>query len=81
MIRTAALGDQSTRYTALRGFSGDLLVITGERDAIIPPDHIARVRTSLPPHLHCPIEAEHNLLLTHPQVVVDALLRWNSQQS
>jgi pimeloyl-ACP methyl ester carboxylesterase len=81
MIRTAALGDQSASYAALRGFAGELLVITGDRDAIIPPDHVARVRALLPPHLHCPIEAEHNLLLTHPDVVVDALLRWKTRQA
>jgi pimeloyl-ACP methyl ester carboxylesterase len=80
MIRTAALGDQSANYAALRGFTGELLVITGNRDVIIPPDHVARVRTLLPPHLHCPIEAEHNLLLTHPDVVVDSVLSWNTQQ-
>jgi pimeloyl-ACP methyl ester carboxylesterase len=77
MIRTAALGDQSARYAALRDFAGDVLVITGDRDAIIPPAHVARVRALLPPHLHCAIPAEHNLLLTHPEAVVDALLRWS----
>lgn len=78
MIRTGALGDQAARYAALRAFAGPLLVITGTNDAIIPPDHIARVRALLPPHLHCEIEAEHNLLLTHPDVVADALLRWTT---
>jgi pimeloyl-ACP methyl ester carboxylesterase len=80
MIRTAALGDQSARYAALGGFGGELLVITGDRDAIIPPDHVARVRALLPPHSHCPIDAEHNLLLTHPDVVADWMCRWNKQQ-
>ena len=80
MIRTDALGDQSERYAALRGFAGELLVITGDRDTIIPPDHIARLRALLPLHMHCGIEAEHNLLLTHPDVVADAVLRWKTQQ-
>jgi hypothetical protein len=36
---------------------------------------IARVRSLLPPHEHCAIPAEHNLLLTHPELVVDALVQ------
>jgi pimeloyl-ACP methyl ester carboxylesterase len=78
MIRTAALGEQSARYAALRDFAGPVLVVSGERDAIVPAAHIARVREVLPSHLHCRIEAEHNLLLTHPEVVVDAVLRWKT---
>jgi len=35
----------------------------------ISDEHVARVRTLLPPHSHCPVAAEHNLLLTHPEVV------------
>jgi hypothetical protein len=27
-------------------------------------------------HSHWPLPAEHNLLLTHPDVVVDALVNW-----
>jgi hypothetical protein len=42
--------------------------------------HFARVRALLPPHLHRPIEAEHNLLLTHPDVVVDAVLDWMKRE-
>ena len=76
MIRTAALGDQSVRYGALRGVSRDVLVITGDDDAVIPAEHVARVRSLLPSHSHCSIKAEHNLLLTHPDAVVDALLKW-----
>jgi pimeloyl-ACP methyl ester carboxylesterase len=78
MFRSGALGEQSPRYAALRGFAGALLVITGDHDAIIPPQHVARVRELLPPHLHCRIDAEHNLLLTHPDAVVDALIRWKT---
>lgn len=73
MFRHGALGDQSARYSALRGFTRPLLVVTGEFDNIIPPEHIARVRALLPPHAHCVVPAEHNLLLTHPGHVVAAL--------
>jgi pimeloyl-ACP methyl ester carboxylesterase len=76
MFRTGALGDQSVRYAALRTLQRELLVITGERDSIIPTEHVARVRSLLPPHRHIALPAEHNLLLTHPQEVAAALLRW-----
>jgi pimeloyl-ACP methyl ester carboxylesterase len=76
MFRTGALGDQSTRYAALRTLRRDVLVVTGEQDSIIPPEHVARVRSMLPPHQHIALPAEHNLLLTHPEKVADALLRW-----
>jgi pimeloyl-ACP methyl ester carboxylesterase len=73
MIRSAALGDQSSQYLALRSVERDVFVITGDHDAVIPAEHVARVRSLLPPHAHCPIPAEHNLLLTHPDSVVKAL--------
>jgi len=76
MIRTGSLGNQGARYGALRGMPHELMVITGELDAVIPAEHIARVRSMLPPHYHFCLPAEHNLLLTHPAEVVDALVRW-----
>ncbi len=80
MFRHGALGDKTVEYAALRGIDRPLLVVTGDRDNIIPPAHIARVRALLPPHLHCAIDAEHNLLLTHPDIVVGAILQWIRQQ-
>ena len=77
MIRTGALGDQSRHYAALRALQPELMVITGQRDLVIPADHIARVRGLLPDHLHLSLSAEHNLLLTHPEDVVQALVRWS----
>jgi pimeloyl-ACP methyl ester carboxylesterase len=76
MFRTAALGNQSARYEALRGFEGDVLVVTGDHDVIIPAHHIEKVRSLLPAHEHCAVPGEHNLLLTHPQLVVDALVKF-----
>jgi len=74
MIRTNTLGDQTTRYEALRDWGRELLVITGANDAVIPAAHVARIRALLPHHGHYEIQdAEHNLLLTHPRAVVDAL--------
>jgi pimeloyl-ACP methyl ester carboxylesterase len=76
MIRTSALGDQGSRYARLREFARSILVVTGEDDVIIPAAHVAKVRALLPPHTHCRIKAEHNLLLTHPETVVEAVVRW-----
>jgi len=76
MFRSGALGDQSARYAMLKDLQREVLVITGEQDAIIPPEHVARVRSLLPPHQHVSLPAEHNLLLTHPDEVTGALLRW-----
>ena len=73
MFRTGALADQSARYAALRSLERDMLVITGEQDAIIPAGHVARVRSLLPAHQHVSLLAEHNLLLTHPAEVAEAL--------
>jgi len=76
MIRTGALGDQSARYAALGALNHEVLVVTGDRDGIIPADHVAKVRSLLPRHRHFSLEAEHNLLLTHPEQVVKALVEW-----
>lgn len=76
MIRTAALGDQSARYEALRAINRDVLLITADDDAIIPAQHVTRVRSLLPQHSHQALKAEHNLLLTHPDAVVDVLTDW-----
>ena len=55
----AALGDQSARYAAVRGFGGELLVITGDRDAIIPPAHIVRASYC---HLTCAAVSRPNTI-------------------
>jgi 3-oxoadipate enol-lactonase/4-carboxymuconolactone decarboxylase len=80
MIRTAALGDQSSHYEALRAVNREILVVTGDDDVVIPADHVARVRSLLPTHSHSRIKAEHNLLLTHPDAVVDAMLAWSGRK-
>jgi pimeloyl-ACP methyl ester carboxylesterase len=77
MFRTAALGDRSAHYSALRSVDRKVLVVTGDDDTIIPVEHIARVLSLLPPHAHKPVAAEHNLLLTHPEVVVEELIKWS----
>jgi pimeloyl-ACP methyl ester carboxylesterase len=76
MFRTGALGDQSPRYAALRNVQREMLVIAGEQDAIVPAEHVARVRSLLPSHRFVSLPAEHNLLLTHPREVTDAVVTW-----
>ncbi|MGC3981819.1 MAG: alpha/beta hydrolase [Steroidobacteraceae bacterium] len=78
MIRTGALGDQSTRYAALRDLNRELLLITGAIDAVLPLDHVTRIRSLLPSHTYRQVNAEHNLLLTHPDAVVSTVLDWLS---
>jgi pimeloyl-ACP methyl ester carboxylesterase len=75
MIRADTLGDQSTRYAAVRELRRDVLVISGADDTVIPQRDIARVCELVGPCLRTEIAgAEHNLLHTHPEQVV-ALLR------
>ena len=76
MFRAGALGDQASRYASLCATRPELLVITGEQDAIIPALHVAKIRSLLPTHQHLALAAEHNLLLTHPEAVVRALAEW-----
>lgn len=74
MMRTGTLGDQGSRYEALRDLGRELLVIAAANDAVIPAAHIGRIRRLLPDHRYYEIAgAEHNLLLTHPRTVVDVL--------
>jgi 2-(acetamidomethylene)succinate hydrolase len=77
MFRHGALGDKTEQYSALRDVDRPLLVVTGEFDNIIPAGHIAKIRALLPAHAHVSVPAEHNLLLTHPDAVVDALVGWH----
>jgi pimeloyl-ACP methyl ester carboxylesterase len=74
MFAHGTLGDQSERYRRLGSARCDILVVAGEADRIIPPRDIARVRSMLPRHRYLEIaNAEHNLLLTHPEHVARAL--------
>jgi len=74
MIRTDTLGDQASRYAAVRELGCNVLVISGGADAVIPAADIARVRDLVGRHQGFDLpSAEHNLLLTHPAEVTAAL--------
>ena len=74
MFANRTLGDQSERYRRLRPGERKIVVVAGAADRIIPLRDVARVRALLPPHGYLEIaDAEHNLLLTHPELVAAAL--------
>jgi pimeloyl-ACP methyl ester carboxylesterase len=74
MFANRTLGDQSERYRRLRPGEREIVVVAGAADPVIPLRDIARVRALLPHHRYLEIaDAEHNLLLTHPELVAAAL--------
>jgi pimeloyl-ACP methyl ester carboxylesterase len=74
MFANRTLGDQSERYRRLRSGEREIVVVAGDADRVIPLRDVARVRALLPHHSYLEIaDAEHNLLLTHPEFVAAAL--------
>lgn len=74
MLANRTLGDQSERYRRLHQDKRKIVVVAGAADRVIPLRDVARVRGLLPQHSYLEIEdAEHNLLLTHPEFVAAAL--------
>jgi pimeloyl-ACP methyl ester carboxylesterase len=74
MFANRTLADQRERYRRLRPAGHDIVVVAGAADRIIPLRDVAAVRALLPPHRYLEIpDAEHNLLLTHPESVAAAL--------
>lgn len=75
MFAHGALGDQRQRYRRLGSGRREMVVVAGAADRVIPLGHVARVRELLPHHRYLEIaDAEHNLLLTHPELVAAALV-------
>lgn len=82
MFASGTLADQRARYRRLHEAERDILVIAGGADRVVPPQDVARVRALLPPHGCVEIPgAEHNLLLTHAEVVARALVRNRGRRS
>lgn len=74
MFANRTLGDQSERYRRLRLGGREIVVVAGAADRVIPLRDVARVRALLPHHGYLEIpDAEHNLLLTHPEFVASIL--------
>ncbi len=74
MFANRALGDQSERYRRLGSGKHDIVVVAGGSDRVVPLRDVARVRALLPHHSYVEIaDAEHNLLLTHPDSVAGVI--------
>ena len=75
MFANRTLGDQRERYRRLQPGEREILVVAGALDRIVPLRDVAEVRSLLPPHDYLEIaQAEHNVLLTHPERVAAALV-------
>jgi pimeloyl-ACP methyl ester carboxylesterase len=75
MFANRTLGDQSARYRTLRSGEREIVVVAGAADRVVPLRDVARIRALLPRHRYLEIpDAEHNLLLTHPERVASALV-------
>jgi pimeloyl-ACP methyl ester carboxylesterase len=76
MFACRTLGDQRAQYRSLQGGRHEIIVIAGSADRVVPMRDVNRVRSLLPDHRYLEIQgAEHNLLLTHPDVVSTAIAR------
>ena len=74
MFANGTLSDQRARYRRLRTGEREIVVVAGAGDRVVPLRDVARVRELLPHHRYLEIaDAEHNLLLTHPEFVAAAL--------
>ena len=60
----------------MSGGGAAVLIVAGDKDRVIPREHVARVRDLVPQHRYVEIAgAAHNLLLTHPEQIVAALVQ------
>jgi pimeloyl-ACP methyl ester carboxylesterase len=70
MFANRTLGDQRERYRRLHSGEREIVVVAGAADRVVPLHDVARVRVLLPRHRYLEIpDADHNLLLTHPEFV------------
>jgi len=75
MFKKGTLSDQQAHYRRLCQSECEILVIAGTADRVVPLQDVERVRSMLPEHEYLELKgAEHNLLLTHPELVAAALI-------
>jgi len=80
LVRSDALGDQSTAYRRLSAQSRPVLVLCGAQDAITGPAQLEVLRDVLPRADHQVLEdATHALCLTHPGRVAGLVARFLSR--
>lgn len=76
LVRGDALGDQRACYAALNTLADRVLVMSAAGDQIAIPAQITILRGLLPNAEFCEIEeAEHALILTHPEPVAAHIMR------
>ena len=74
MFANGTLGDQSHHYRQLRTGVREIVVVAGSADRVVPLRDVSLVRALLPNHQYLEVPgAEHNLLLTHPELVAAAI--------
>jgi pimeloyl-ACP methyl ester carboxylesterase len=74
MFANRTLGPQREHYQGLQASTHEIFVVAGSADRVVPLNDVAEVRSLLPTHEYRQIEnAQHNLLLTHPELVTSVL--------
>ncbi|MCV2351107.1 alpha/beta hydrolase [Paucibacter sp. Y2R2-4] len=74
MFQKGALSDQQAHYRRLGQSECEILVVAGSADRVVPLRDVTRVRALLPAHKYLELKgAEHNLLITHPELVAAAV--------
>jgi pimeloyl-ACP methyl ester carboxylesterase len=74
MFANRTLGPQREHYQRLQASTHEIFVVAGSADRVVPLRDVDEVRSLLPTHEYRQIEnAQHNLLLTHPELVTSVL--------
>jgi pimeloyl-ACP methyl ester carboxylesterase len=77
LMRSDALADQRTCYAALATLANPVLILAASGDQIATPAHMKVLRELLPGALfHAIDNAEHALVLTHPEQVASHTIRF-----
>jgi len=79
LIRSDTLADQRAFYAALATLANPVMILAASGDQIAPPAHMRVLRELLPgAQFHDIDNAEHALVLTHPEQVASHVLRFLS---
>lgn len=82
LVRGDALGDQRPHYAAINTLANPVLIMSAAGDQISMPAQIDCLRGLLPNAEYCEVEdAEHSLILTHPDCVAAQIERFLSHSA
>ncbi len=71
-----ALDDQSAHYRALEKYGGNLTVLWGTEDKVIPQSDIDQIRSLMPEHNYVVMpKLQHNMVLAAPEQVAKVVLK------